>query len=175
MRTSTAGSTGPGVSSLSAPRDCSGGPLGGHRSWRAASHGPRRPASRHVPRLGVHDAQQAFAEKERAVLRLVQLSSEGYLRRAALECRFRGGAGISGWASARRLYERGDVVKSGLGAGGQGPRAGLWWGAALMSLAPRGSGIVRNGRARSGGAIPLRAVRRLDENRRLPERRAGCG
>src|SRR5215218_7884388 len=29
--------------------------------------------------------------------------------------------------------------------------------------------------ARSGGAFPKRAVRRLDENGRLPERRAGCG
>ena len=29
--------------------------------------------------------------------------------------------------------------------------------------------------ARSGGAFPKRAVRRLDETRRLPERRAGCG
>src|SRR5215204_3445278 len=28
---------------------------------------------------------------------------------------------------------------------------------------------------RSGGAFPKRAVRRLDENGRLPERRAGCG
>src|SRR5215210_9421440 len=29
--------------------------------------------------------------------------------------------------------------------------------------------------ARSGGAFPKRAVRRLDENGRLPEGRAGCG
>ena len=29
--------------------------------------------------------------------------------------------------------------------------------------------------ARSGGAFPKRAVRRLDENGRLPERRAHCG
>jgi hypothetical protein len=33
---------------------------------------------------------------------LVQLSSEGWVRRAAQECRFRGGSGVSVWALARR-------------------------------------------------------------------------
>ena len=40
----------------------------------------------------------------------------------------------------------------------------------------RQAGTAREkGRARSGGAFLKRAVGRLDENRRLPERWAGCG
>src|SRR3954465_11611862 len=52
---------------------------------------------------------------------------------------------------------------------------GWWWRAVLMSLSPHVVGIGLNGRARSGGAFPKRAVRRLDENRRLPDRTVGCG
>jgi hypothetical protein len=64
----------------------------------------------------------------------------------------------------------------GLGAGGWGPRAVWGWRAALKSLSPLGRvGDRAEWEVRSGGAFPKGAVRRLDENGRLPGRRAGCG
>ena len=46
---------------------------------------------------------------------------------------------------------------------------------AHVSIAPLVLGDFADGRARSGGAFPKGAVRRLDDEGRLPERRVGCG
>jgi hypothetical protein len=56
-----------------------------------------------------------------------------------------------------------------------GPWMGWRWRAALMSLSPRDRGDSAEWEACSGGAFPKRAVRRLDDQRRLPERTVGCG
>ena len=73
-------------------------------------------------------------------------------------------------------HERGLGVKCGSGCRRSGPAGGVVVASsAQVSIAPLTCGDRAEWEARSGGAFPKRAVRRLDENGRLPERRAGCG